>query len=81
MKYRKWARLTKETIRIHHKPGDAMEIDWAGDTIPLYDRYTGDTTEISLFVAVLPCSCKTYVEACKTRDTETWLLCHAHAYS
>ena len=26
-KYRKWARVTKATMRIHHKPGDAMEED------------------------------------------------------
>ena len=27
-KYRKWARLTKATMRITHKPGDAMQVDW-----------------------------------------------------
>ena len=26
--YRKWARITKATMRIHHKPGDTMEVDW-----------------------------------------------------
>lgn len=26
-KYRKWARITKATMRITHKPGDAMEVD------------------------------------------------------
>lgn len=29
-KYRQWARVTKATMRIQHKPGDAMEVDWAG---------------------------------------------------
>jgi len=32
-KYRKWARVTKATMRIQHKPGDAIQVDWAGDTI------------------------------------------------
>ena len=27
--YRKWARITKATMRIQHKPGDEMEVDWA----------------------------------------------------
>ena len=27
-KYRKWARLTKATMRITHKPEDAMQVDW-----------------------------------------------------
>jgi transposase len=41
-KYRKWARVTKATMRIQHKPGDAIEVDWAGDTIPVFDSATGE---------------------------------------
>lgn len=80
-KYRHWARITKATMRIQHKPGDAMQVDWAGTTIPLYDKYTGDITDVYLFVAVLPCSCKAYVEPCENMKSECWLSCHAHAYS
>ena len=29
-RYRRWARITKATMRIQHKPGDAMQVDWAG---------------------------------------------------
>ncbi len=80
-KYRHWERLTKATMRIQHKPGDAIQVDWAGNTILLYDQYTNETTDVYLFVAVLPCSCKAYVEACKNTKSECWLTCHAHAYS
>ena len=80
-KYRHWARITKATMRIQHKPGDAMQVDWAGTTIPLHDKYTGDITDVYLFVAVLPCSCKAYVEPCENMKSECWLSCHAHAYS
>ena len=59
-KYRKWARITKATMRITHKPGDAMEVDWAGDTIPVFDPVTGEADGVYLFVAVLPCSCYVY---------------------
>ena len=79
-KYRKWARLTKATMRITHKPGDAMQVDWAGTTIPYYDRVTGETADSYLFAAVLPCSCYAYVEACDDMKTTNWLLCHVHAY-
>ena len=60
-KYRKWARLTKATMRITHKPGDAMQVDWAGTTIPYYDRVTGEAADSYLFAAVLPCSCYAYL--------------------
>lgn len=29
-------------MRIQHKPGDAIEVDWAGDTIPVFDSATGE---------------------------------------
>lgn len=79
-KYRKWARLTKATMRISHKPGDAMQVDWAGTTIPYYDRVTGEVSTAYLFAAVLPCSCYAYVEACDDMKITNWLLCHVHAY-
>lgn len=78
--YRKWARATKATMRITHKPGDAMEVDWAGQTIPIYDPVTGDVSKAYLFIAVLPCSCYVYAEACADMLTDTWIRCHANAY-
>lgn len=79
-KYRAWARITKATMRIHHKPGDAMQVDWAGDTLPIYDSETGEITPAYLFIAVLPCSCYIYAEATADMKLENWLNCHVHAY-
>ena len=78
--YRHWAMKSKATMRIHHKPGDAMEVDWAGGTLPITDPVTGATDPAYLFVAVLPCSCYAYVELCSNMQSENWLLCHVHAY-
>lgn len=78
--YRTWARKSKATMRIQHKPGDAMEVDWAGGTLPITDPVTGKMTPAYLFVAVLPCSCYAYVELCGDMQSENWLLCHVHAY-
>ena len=69
-KYRKWARVTKATMRIQHKPGDAIEVDWAGDTIPIFDSVTGEQSKAYLFVAVLPCSYFAYAEVCGDTQTE-----------
>lgn len=78
--YRKWARISKATMRIHRKPGDTMEVDWAGATITIYDPVTGDTTAAYLFVAVLSCSCYVYAEACMNMQSESFINCHVHAY-
>ncbi len=78
--YRSWARKSKATMRIKHKPGDAMEVDWAGNTLPITDSVTGETYSAYLFVAVLPCSCYAYAELCYDMKLENWLVCHVHAY-
>lgn len=78
--YRSWARLTKATMRISRKPGDLMEVDWAGTTLNVYDSVTGESFDAYLFVAVLPCSCYAYVEAFMDRGTENWIKAHVHAY-
>jgi len=51
-KYRRWARVTKATMRIQHKPGDALQVDWAGDTIPF--QYSGGVMRL-----LIPNNCKT----------------------
>lgn len=79
-KYRRWARITKATMRVTHKPGDTMQVDWAGGTIPYYDSVTGEEYKAYLFVAALPCSNYLYVEACTNMKQENWLMCHVHAY-
>lgn len=80
-KYRRWARVTKATMRIQHKPGDVIEVDWAGNTLPIYDSVSGEEYKAYLFVAVLPCSCYTYAELCRDMKLESWLSCHVHAYN
>ena len=73
-KYRRWARVTKATMRITHKPGDAMQVDWAGDPLYITDSVTGEQWPAYIFVAVLPCSWYTYAEACGDMKQENWLL-------
>ena len=37
---------TKATIRIQYKPGDAIQMDWAGDAILIQDPATGEQTQL-----------------------------------
>ena len=58
-----------------------MEVDWAGNTLNIYDQVTGEATEAYLFVAALPCSCFAYAELCTDMQQGTFIRCHVHAYS
>ena len=44
-KYRAWAQKTKATMRISRKPGDFMEVDLAGQMMPVYDSVAGQAVE------------------------------------
>lgn len=68
------------TNHLDHKPGQAMEVDWSGSTMRLVDPTTGEVSKVYLFVAVLPYSQYTYVEATLDMKQNTWLLCHVNAY-
>ncbi len=55
-------------------------VDWAGATIPIHDRHTGQAWQASLFVAALGASSYTWAEATRDQQMEAWLACHAHAF-
>lgn len=70
----------KLTNHLNHKPRDVMEVDWSGPTMQYCDVTTGDLITAYLFVATLPYSQYTYVEACRDMKMDTFLHCHVHMY-
>lgn len=40
-------------MRQHHKAGEKVFVDWAGQTVPIHNPVTGDTSDAYLFVATL----------------------------
>ena len=57
-----------------------MFVDWAGDTIPIYDRNGGEARPASLFVAVLGASSYTFARATASQDLPNWIECHIQAF-
>lgn len=78
--YNRFAATTKATMRIKRKPGEVMEVDWAGQTATLKDNLTGEPIPAYVFVATLPCSQYSYVEAFLSMDTESWIAAHLNAF-
>lgn len=78
--YGKYADKYKATLRIRRKPGEIMEVDWAGSTAFIIDRDTGEKVKAYVFVATLPCSQLSYAEATLSMDLHSWISAHNHAY-
>ena len=78
--YREYALQTKATLHIDHKPGEKMEVDWAGQTAAIIDTDTGEIIPAYIFVAVLSASGYAYVEAFLSQNLECWITAHVHAY-
>ena len=66
------------TSHVEHKPGVTIEVDWSGPTMSYVDADTGSEQTAYLFVATLPYSQYTYVEATSTMNESDWLSCNIH---
>jgi transposase len=67
-------------LRQKHRAGEKMFVDWAGATIPIYDRETGADQPASLFVAVLGASSYAFARATLSQDLAHWIECHVLAF-
>ena len=78
--YSDFIQKTKATMRITHKPGEIMEVDWAGQTGFIRNTDTGKPIKAYIFAAVLPYSGYTYAEAFLSQDQQSWIQAHVDAY-
>ncbi|MHB1630214.1 MAG: IS21 family transposase [Bacilli bacterium] len=79
--YRKYAATTKATMHIQRKPGEQMEVDWAGQTATLVDSETGELIPVYIFVSALSCSQYAYVEGFLSQNQESWIAAHNNAFT
>jgi transposase len=79
--YREYVAKTKATMHIQRKPGELMEVDWAGQNAHLVDADTGELLDTYIFVAALPYSGYAYAEAFTSQEQESWITAHVNAYS
>jgi len=68
------------TMHIQRKPGEQIEVDWAGQTAAIINDETGEIIPAYVFVAVLSYSQYAYVEAFLARDQECWIAAHVNMY-
>ena len=66
---------SKGSMKLDHPAGRDMMIDFAGKRLYITDKQTGEQTPVEVFVAILPCSQYTFVEACMSQRREDLLSC------
>ena len=71
--YNKWRGITKPSMRIEHKAGDKMYVDYTGKKLQVIDRTTGECIPVEVFVAILGASQLIYVEATFTQRKEDFV--------
>ena len=77
--YQRWRSKLDVVLRLEHKAGEKMFVDWAGSTIPIHDPQGGPAQAGHLFVAVLGASSYTYAEATHDEQLANWISAHVRA--
>lgn len=71
--YQRWRRGQEVVLRQEHRAGEKLFVDYAGKSIAVTDRVTGDRREAQLFVAVAGASSYTFAEATWTQGLADWI--------
>lgn len=78
--YRAWARKLDLVMRQEHRAGEKLFVAYAGQTVEVVDRHTGEIGHAQIFVAVLGASSYTYAEATWTQQLPDWIGSHVRAF-
>ena len=78
--YRAWASQLDVVMRQEHRAGEKLFVDYAGHTVGVVDRRTGELRQAQVFVAVLGASSYTYAEATWTQGLADWVGSHVRAF-
>ncbi len=77
--YRIWKGTIDPVMRIEHKAGDKLFVDYSGQTVAVIDPETNEERRAEVFVATLGASNYTYAEATWTQSLPDWIGAHVRA--
>jgi transposase len=79
--YREWAKRLKPSMRLSHKGGEKVFVDYAGQTVPIVDPNTGEIHAAQIFIGVLGASNYTYAEAHESQALPDWIGAHVRMFA
>ena len=78
--YLRWRKKRNLSMHQIHKVGEKTYVDWAGPTMQVTDRRTGEIAEAYIFVGALGASELIYAEAFPSMEIESWITGHVHMF-
>ncbi|MFH0925545.1 MAG: IS21 family transposase [bacterium] len=78
--YNEWGKTLHPALRMEHKAGEKMFVDFSGDKPHYVDHSTGEMIDIELFVAVLGASSYTFATGLRSQNLEDWIRGHIKAF-
>ena len=79
--YREWKAGLDVVMRQDHKAGEKVFVDYAGMTLAITNRETGEISDAQVFVAALGASNYTFAEVSASQQLADWLASHVRAMS
>jgi len=80
--YRAWRGKIDLVMRQDHRAGEKLFVDYAGQTVPIIDRHTGEVLfDAQIFVAVMGASNYSYAEATRTQTLPDWIGAHVRTFA
>jgi transposase len=79
--YRDLCKTISSTMRQTHGAAEKLVVDFAGDTVPVFDAASGIGRRAHVFVAVLGAFNYTYAEARWSEGLADWIGAHVNAFS
>lgn len=64
------------SMRQRHVAGEKLYVDWAGMTVPLIDRATGEVIDAQIFAGAMGASSFTFARAYRSQGQRDWLSAH-----
>jgi transposase len=64
----------KGSMKMEHKAGDKMFVDYTGKKLQVVDKLTGEIKDVEVFVAILGCSQLTFVMAMESQQKEDFIM-------
>ena len=78
--YKAWRGTVEVVMHQTYRAGEKMFVDYAGMSVDVIERSTGEVKKAQVFVAVLGASNYTYAEATWTQSLEDWIGSHCRAF-